>query len=154
MYESDVAPIFRSCRIRCKSRWNGATEHSSTSSIPTHMIILIQWPYTYDSCDVGTLANQSLNDAPRAAVYNPNGQESENWALSYLPGQRLSRCTCAGESHPGPKHTDGSFVGRSAPEIDIFEAQIDLKTGGHVSQSGQWAVSGAAHYISISLVHY
>lgn len=41
-----------------------------------------------------------------------------------LPGQRLSRCTCPGEDHPGPKHKDGTFVGRSAPEIDIFEAQV------------------------------
>jgi len=45
--------------------------------------------------------------------------------LSFLPGQRLSRCTCADESHPGPKHSDGTFVGRSAPEIDIFEAQVE-----------------------------
>lgn len=78
-------------------------------------------------------------------------------ALSYLPGQRLSRCTCEGESHPGPKHKDGTFVGRAAPEIDIFEAQVNsplffgackqsLTTylqvsegAGEVSQSGQWA---------------
>jgi len=62
--------------------------------------------------------------------------------LSYLPGQRLSRCTCDGEEHPGPKHDDGTYVGRSAPEIDVLEAQV----GGHpavgqVSQSAQWAVS-------------
>ncbi len=44
--------------------------------------------------------------------------------LSYLQGQKLSRCTCDGESHPGPKHSDGSFVGRSAPEIDVFEATV------------------------------
>lgn len=29
-----------------------------------------------------------------------------------------------GESHPGPLHSNGTFVGRSAPEIDIFEAQV------------------------------
>lgn len=39
-------------------------------------------------------------------------------------------------------HKDGTFVGRSAPEIDIFEAQVDGEKGGTVSQSGQWAVSG------------
>lgn len=44
--------------------------------------------------------------------------------LSYLPGQRLSRCTCPGESHPGPVHEDGEYVGRSGPEIDVFEAQV------------------------------
>jgi beta-glucan synthesis-associated protein KRE6 len=44
--------------------------------------------------------------------------EASNYALSYLPGQRLSACTCPeDETHPGPKRSDGSFVGRSAPEI-------------------------------------
>ena len=61
--------------------------------------------------------------------------------MSYLPGQRLSRCTCPGESHPGPIHEDGTYVGRSAPEIDVFEATITYTTPmqGQVSQSGQWA---------------
>lgn len=61
---------------------------------------------------------------PEAAAHNPNGDVKENYALSYLPGQKLSRCTCPGESHPGPIHSDGSYVGRAAPEIDIFEAQV------------------------------
>ena len=65
-------------------------------------------------------------------------RQSSNYELSYLPGQRLSRCTCAGENHPGPKHSDGTYVGRSAPEIDMFEAQV--KDGaGEVSQSCQFA---------------
>lgn len=46
--------------------------------------------------------------------------------LSYLPGQRLSACTCPGENHPGPILSDGSFAGRSAPEIDIFEASVPI----------------------------
>ncbi|KAG8956785.1 hypothetical protein FRC04_000263 [Tulasnella sp. 424] len=97
------------------------------------------WPYTYNSCDVGTLPNQTF----------PNGTPVENTvdndpanlgALSYLPGQRLSACTCAGEDHPGPKNADGSFVGRGVPEIDILEATIDHVTKiGKVSQSAQWA---------------
>ncbi|KAJ7596873.1 beta-glucan synthesis-associated protein [Mycena floridula] len=95
------------------------------------------WPYTYDSCDVGTAPNQTFNGLPLAATVN--GDPSNGDALSYLPGQRLSRCTCPGESHPGPMHSDKTYVGRAAPEIDIFEAQIDLKVGGTVSQSGQWA---------------
>ncbi|KAK0454778.1 glycoside hydrolase family 16 protein [Armillaria borealis] len=70
------------------------------------------WPYSYDACDVGT--------------------------LSYLPGQRLSWCTCDRESHPGPRHTNSTYVGRSAPEIDILEAQVSDSIG-EVSQSGQWA---------------
>lgn len=94
------------------------------------------WPYSYDSCDVGTTPNQTLNGLPIAATIN--GDAANDGALSYLPGQRLSRCTCPGESHPGPVHSDGTYVGRSAPEIDIFEAQI-RKDIGQVSQSCQWA---------------
>jgi beta-glucan synthesis-associated protein KRE6 len=78
-----------------------------------------QWPYTYDSCDVGTAPNQTKDGVPAAAATGGTG----GTALSYLPGQRLSRCTCPGQSHPGPMHTDGTYVGRGAPEIDMFEAQ-------------------------------
>ena len=81
-----------------------------------------KWPYTYDSCDIGTVHNQTINGQPVAAT--EHGDSGKGGILSYLPGQRLSRCTCEGESHPGPKHTDGTFVGRSAPEIDVFEAQV------------------------------
>ncbi|THH03311.1 hypothetical protein EW145_g6360 [Phellinidium pouzarii] len=94
------------------------------------------WPYTYDSCDVGTAPNQTINGKPELATVN--GDSSHGGALSWLPGQRLSRCTCPGSSHPGPMHSDGTFVGRSAPEIDIFEAQITDGLG-QVSQSAQWA---------------
>lgn len=64
-------------------------------------------------------------------------------------------CTCPGESHPGPMRSDGSYVGRSAPEIDIFEATVIHNVKGQVwekkllmfvfadvrqvSVSGQWA---------------
>lgn len=56
------------------------------------------WPYTYDECDYGITPNQS----------SPDG-------ISFLPGQRLSKCTCAGEDHPSIGR------GRGAPEIDIIE---------------------------------
>ncbi|KAF7310776.1 GH16 domain-containing protein [Mycena chlorophos] len=105
----------RASRLRRQSRWD---------------------PYTYDACDVGTAPNQTLNGLPLSSTIN--GDPSADGALSYLPGQRLSRCTCKGESHPGPVHEDGTFVGRSAPEIDVLEAQITNKVG-QVSQSGQWA---------------
>lgn len=100
------------------------------------------WPYSYDTCDVGTVANQSVNGQPPLALQD--GDPTEDGALNFLPGQRLSRCTCSGESHPGPAHSDGTYFGRGAPEIDIFEAQITrLTTGapltGQVSQSAQWA---------------
>ncbi|CAL1705276.1 unnamed protein product [Somion occarium] len=102
------------------------------------------WPYTYDACDIGTVSNQTMNGLPAAATVN--GDKDHDGILSFLPGQRLSRCTCPGESHPGPVHADGTYVGRSAPEIDIFEAQI---TGdplsGQVSQSGQWGPFNEAY---------
>ncbi|KZV60495.1 glycoside hydrolase family 16 protein [Peniophora sp. CONT] len=44
----------------------------------------------------------------------------------------------SGSSHPGPMHYDGTYVGRAAPEIDIFEA-LGTDAGGNVSQSGQYA---------------
>ncbi|KAI0036059.1 beta-glucan synthesis-associated [Vararia minispora EC-137] len=112
------------------------------------------WPYSYDACDVGTVKNQTVNGQPEAATVN--GDPSVNGILSYLPGQRLSRCTCSGESHPGPVHSDGTYVGRSAPEIDVLEAQVGQRVGtsgqldttnlvGTVSQSGQWAPFDAGY---------
>jgi len=95
------------------------------------------WPYTYDACDVGTVANQTNGGIPIAATVN--GDPDNGGVLSFLPGQRLSRCTCPGESHPGPVHSsDGTYVGRSAPEIDVFEATVSNEIG-QVSQSAQWA---------------
>ncbi|KAH9898330.1 glycoside hydrolase family 16 protein [Cubamyces lactineus] len=98
------------------------------------------WPYTYDSCDVGTAPNQTINNLPYDATVN--GDPGNGGVLSFLPGQRLSRCTCPGESHPGPVHSNGDYVGRSAPEIDMFEAQVGVDgipgVMGAVSQSGQW----------------
>ena len=79
------------------------------------------WPYTYDTCDVGTVANQTVNGIPVNATID--GDPDHGNILSFLPGQRLSRCTCSGESHPGPMHDDGTYVGRGAPEIDIFEVR-------------------------------
>jgi beta-glucanase (GH16 family) len=101
------------------------------------------WPYTYDSCDVGTVSNQTHNGAPQAAL--EGGDPSYGGVLSYLPGQRLSRCTCSGESHPGPVHSDGTYVGRAAPEIDLFEAQVTGDLKGEVSQSSQWAPFNALY---------
>ena len=44
-------------------------------------------------------------------------------------------------------HPDGTYVGRSAPEIDVFEATIsyEIPMRGQVSQSGQWAPYNAAY---------
>jgi hypothetical protein len=100
-----------------------------------------QWPYNYDECDVGTVHNQTYNGQPvNATVGN---DKYNNGLLSFLPGQRLSRCTCESDAalHPGPKHPDGTFVGRAAPEIDVYEQQVGLvaKNKGEVSQSVQFA---------------
>jgi beta-glucan synthesis-associated protein KRE6 len=106
------------------------------------------WPYSYDSCDLGTLRNQTLNGAPASSL--TSGDPAYGGGLSYLPGQRLSACTCKGEDHPGPKRGDG-FVGRSAPEIDIFEALVDSGTKiGQVSQSAQWAPFNDAYMWCVS----
>lgn len=90
------------------------------------------WPFSYDSCDVGTLPNQTLNGVPAAATTgSPTGGP-----LSFQPGQRVSACTCPGADHPGPAVT----VGRGVPEIDILETQIDVSVfRGQVSQSLQVA---------------
>ena len=60
------------------------------------------WPYTYDSCDLGVTHNQSMDDG-----------------TSWLPGQRLTSCSCPGADHPSPGK------GRGAPEIDVFEGTAD-----------------------------
>ncbi|KAH9841904.1 glycoside hydrolase family 16 protein [Rhodofomes roseus] len=83
------------------------------------------WPYSYDSCDVGTFPNQTYS----------NGTPSAAEGLSFQPGQRTSACTCPGEDHPGPS----TSVGRGVPEIDIFEAQVAAGWRGQASQSMQIA---------------
>lgn len=84
------------------------------------------WPYSYDTCDVGTYPNQTRKDGtPPAAT-----------GLSYQPGQRLSSCTCPGSDHPGPSVN----IGRGAPEIDIVEVMMDPTTRqAELSQSLQLA---------------
>ncbi|KAH3900902.1 SKN1/KRE6 family beta-glucan synthesis-associated protein SCDLUD_002362 [Saccharomycodes ludwigii] len=72
------------------------------------------WPYSYDSCDAGITPNQS----------SPDG-------ISYLPGQRLSICTCDGEDHPN------QGVGRGAPELDILEGEVSTATKGGVGLASQ-----------------
>ncbi|WWC88891.1 uncharacterized protein L201_003806 [Kwoniella dendrophila CBS 6074] len=92
------------------------------------------WPYTYDSCDLGTLKNQTNPEGTGPAAALTSGYNGG--VVSYLPGQRLSACTCKGEDHPGPDEHHG----RGAPEIDILEGQIDLSVfKGELSQSFQVA---------------
>lgn len=48
------------------------------------------WPYSYDSCDLGTFPNQTAADGtPPEVRTGGNGGAP----LSYLPGQKASSCT-------------------------------------------------------------
>ena len=88
------------------------------------------WPYTYDSCDAGITANQS----------SPDG-------ISYLPGQRLNKCTCSGEDHPSPGK------GRGCPEYDVLEGEVSTDVGvGVASQSMQIAPFDIWYYPDYNFV--
>ncbi|CBQ70249.1 probable KRE6-glucan synthase subunit [Sporisorium reilianum SRZ2] len=111
------------------------------------------WPYTYDSCDVGTLPNQTYANGTGPLAAQTTGVYVEKYGpyLSYLPGQRLSRCTCnSSDDHPGPRHADGTWVGRSAPEIDIIEAAASHVRGqrGSASMSAQIAPFNTGYNLS------
>lgn len=91
------------------------------------------WPYSYDTCDLGTFPNQTAKDGTPAAAATGSQQGGP---ISFLPGQKLSACTCRGSDHPGPNVN----IGRGAPEIDIIETQIDVSRFiPQVSQSYQCA---------------
>lgn len=101
------------------------------------------WPYSYDQCDVGTVINQTLYNGTDGGPWPENNTKGgdvgfntkhHTRSLSFLPGQKLSACTCPGDDHPGPSPD----VGRAAPEIDVFEGQIGDGDVG-VSQSFQMA---------------
>lgn len=101
------------------------------------------WPYSYDSCDAGTLPNQTFPDGtPRAA--RTSGIKDYGGELSWLSGQRASACTCSEDAseHPGPNVK----TGRGAPEIDILEGQVAPNgLQGSASQSLQFAPFTAGH---------
>ncbi|GAA5976460.1 hypothetical protein JCM10908_005507 [Rhodotorula pacifica] len=96
------------------------------------------WPYTYDSCDVGTLPNQTWPNGTDPHDAKHSGSSDYGGELSYLVGQRMSACTCPADAseHPGPSVN----VGRGAPEIDVLEGQV-AQNGkqGWASQSIQFA---------------
>ncbi|BGP19126.1 hypothetical protein JCM10213v2_007213 [Rhodosporidiobolus nylandii] len=114
------------------------------------------WPYSYDFCDVGTLHNQTNPKTGEPKFTAAMGDQYHYDDFNYLIGQRLSRCTCPGDDHPGPK--DGKeYIGRSAvrdrdfpsrPEIDIFEATVNGDGTGNVSQSAQWAPFNPYYYFT------
>ncbi|KAK9893265.1 glycoside hydrolase family 16 protein [Cystobasidium minutum MCA 4210] len=86
------------------------------------------WGYSYDTCDSGTLAKQAHKDTGVVPKMK-NGKD-----LSSKLGQKLSACTCPDEDHPGPSPN----VGRGAPELDVFEAEVnETHKIGQISQSFQ-----------------
>ncbi|PKI82451.1 hypothetical protein MVES_003653 [Malassezia vespertilionis] len=111
------------------------------------------WPYSYDTCDVGTMPNQtylaSQGGGPIGAETSGEWIDQYGPSLSFLPGQRLSRCTCGGSDHPGP-FENGQFKGRSAPEIDILEASANNGDDEHgqVSMSLQVAPFNFAYNLT------
>ncbi|KAK0525732.1 hypothetical protein OC835_005518 [Tilletia horrida] len=116
------------------------------------------WPYSYTDCDVGTLTNQTTTDGfPASAatggdtLYN---RKHDTTAISFLPGQKLSACTCPQDDHPGPRlpGDDGQTyaMGRSVPEIDLFEAQVSSSGVLGVSQSVQMAPFNYLYKVSNS----
>ena len=107
------------------------------------------WPYSYDSCDTGTLPNQTNPDGTPPAATTSGTDSKTNFELSYLPGQRVSACTCPNAKvpidHPGPSPSKG----RGAPEIDVIEAQIDtVNRVGQASQSFQIAPFNAGYHFN------
>lgn len=82
------------------------------------------WPYSYDTCDVGTVANQSVNGIPAASV-DGTGDIYNNGALSYLPGtfQRdsdgLSKISCR------PKVSD--YLDALAPDNRTLALYIPME---------------------------
>ncbi|GAA5891569.1 hypothetical protein JCM6882_004512 [Rhodosporidiobolus microsporus] len=93
------------------------------------------WPYQYDFCDVGTLANQTNPKTGKPTFTAADGDQYHYGDFSYLTATP-DRSTSLLES--------SSVV---VPEIDIFEALI---TDGHgnVSQSVQMAPFNAGYELT------
>jgi beta-glucanase (GH16 family) len=103
------------------------------------------WPYSYQGCDTGIMPNQTNAAGGPIGAVKSTGEYTDGKQISYLSGMRTPSCTCSGEDHPGPKNS----VGRSAPEIDVLEAQVrtqDGATNTYASQSLQTAPFDEAYY--------
>ncbi|KAF7289684.1 GH16 domain-containing protein [Mycena chlorophos] len=102
------------------------------------------WPYSYAACDLGTFPNQTTAEG------QPASSIVDGESISFLPGQRLSACTCPNSDHPGPSNGTGGYIGRGVPELDILEALIfvdaDGDDHGQVSQSYQTAPYDAGRW--------
>jgi beta-glucanase (GH16 family) len=115
-------------------------QHRERESIFTLLLFILSllptgmWPYSYNECDSGILKNQT---APGRTGYDSivSTKKYSRNGLNWLSGMRTPSCTCSDDEHPGPNKN----VGRSAPELDILEAQIKGSNQGEASQSLQVA---------------
>ncbi|KAG6894893.1 hypothetical protein C0992_004071, partial [Termitomyces sp. T32_za158] len=150
----EVSVVLPGANSESKGYWPGAWTMGNLARPGYPATTDGMWPYTYDSCDVGTFPNQTLKDGsgPAAALHSDASRSKYNNELSWLSGQRLSyalsylpctrahapqRLVMSGSDHPGPS----TSVGRGAPEIDIFEAEHakDTPLGQVVSMPAQFA---------------
>ena len=67
----DLSMCTRTCWLWRKSRWHGARLTCLSTNVQLAQVAR-QWPYSYDSCDVGTLPNQTYpgTSTPLAALQN------------------------------------------------------------------------------------
>lgn len=135
----EVSAVFPGPNQNTRGYWPGAWTMGNLARPGYASTTSGMWPYTYDTCDVGTFPNQTYanGSGPAAALHSDASRSKYNFDLSWLPGQRCSACSCPGSDHPGPSPS----VGRGAPEIDIFEIEKDKvnPTGQVASQSAQFA---------------
>ncbi|KAG5337576.1 hypothetical protein J132_01609 [Termitomyces sp. J132] len=135
----EVSVVLPGANSESKGYWPGAWTMGNLARPGYPATTDGMWPYTYNTCDVGTFPNQTLKDGsgPASALHSDASRSKYNHELSWLSGQRLSACSCPGSDHPGPSPS----VGRGAPEIDIFEAEHakDVPTGQVASMSAQFA---------------
>ncbi|ETW75718.1 glycoside hydrolase family 16 protein, partial [Heterobasidion irregulare TC 32-1] len=111
-----------------------------------------QWLYSYNTCDIGTMANQIKDRLLLTAIFDRDPYNND--VLSFLPGQCLFHCTCSGKSYIGLIHFDKIYVGRLAPKIDMFEAKVYDPLIGIVSQLVQMGPFNYGYYWLNSIDNY
>ena len=68
--------------------WSIRTVHLRPS-----LILVSQWPYTYDACDVGTLPNQTYPGTSRPLLATTKGDVNNNDQLVIIYSLQLGSCT-------------------------------------------------------------
>ena len=87
------------------------------------------WPYTYNSCDVGTYPNQTWANGtgPEAALDATNSKSEYNFELSWLTGQKLSYVDVVPSPLP-PFFRDLFFSGESKELTRLFFLSFPFPT--------------------------